>query len=255
MTPPFAVDAMALRFFLLLLAGHLLSDFLFQSARIARDKGRRVGVLFEHGFWTFVVHAAVLFPFWNGQVLLGLAVLALAHIGIDWLKPRINANEGKTLYGFFLDQGFHLATLIALGWALHYMGAARTTSMSPGLLDTYVRAMVIAAGFAFNGKGGTAVVRLLLGRFPDISGPLRADRSGAYAMGLIIGNLERFILYLLVLLGHWGALGFVIAAKSIARFKELDEKGFADYYLIGTLVSVLVALISGVTAGMLMELL
>jgi len=53
----------------------------------------------------------------------------------------------------------------------------------------------------------------------------------------------------------WGALGFVIAAQSIARFKELDEKGFADYYLIGTLASVLVALIGGVTTGLLIGLL
>jgi hypothetical protein len=59
----------------------------------------------------------------------------------------------------------------------------------------------------------------------------------------------------MVLLGYWSALGFVIAAKSIARFKELDEKGFADYYLIGTLASVLVALLSGVTVNLLLGLL
>jgi len=122
-------------------------------------------------------------------------------------------------------------------------------------LDTFTRAMVILGGFAFNGKGGTAVVRLILSRFPDITTSLHESRSSAYAMGLMIGILERFILFLMVLLGHWGALGFVIAAKSIARFKELDEKGFADYYLIGTLSSVLVALLSGVTVSMLLWLL
>ena len=94
-------------------------------------------------------------------------------------------------------------------------------------LDTFTRAMVILGGFAFNGKGGTAVVRLILSRFPDITTSLHESRSSAYAMGLMIGILERFILFLMVLLGHWGALGFVIAAKSIARFKELDEKSKA----------------------------
>ena len=182
--------------------------------------------------------------------LIGLLLLALLHIGIDWLKPRIFANDGQTLSAFFLDQGFHLATLIALSWVIFNRGDARATLIPAGNLDLYVRAMVIIAGFAFNGKGGTAVVRLLLNRFPAISELLGNDRTGAYAMGQMIGNLERFILYLLVLLGHWGALGFVIAAKSIARFKELDEKGFADYYLIGTLASVLVALISGVMVGL-----
>ena len=259
MNLPFAGDAMVLRFFLLLLAGHILSDFLFQTASVARDKGRKVSVLLLHGLLTYLVHAALLFPFWNGPVLLGLALLALLHIGIDWLKPRIFANDGQTLSAFFLDQGFHLATLIALSWVIASRGDARATLqatlMPAGYLDLYVRAMVIIAGFAFNGKGGTAVVRLLLNRFPAISELLGKDRTGTYAMGQMIGNLERFILYLLVLLGHWGALGFVIAAKSIARFKELDEKGFADYYLIGTLASVLVALISGVMVGLIVGLL
>ena len=41
-------------------------------------------------------------------------------------------------------------------------------------------------------------------------------------------------------------LGLVLAAKSIARFKELERQAFADYYLIGTLASLLVAVASGI---------
>jgi hypothetical protein len=53
------------------------------------------------------------------------------------------------------------------------------------------------------------------------------------------------ILLTLVILGQWGALGFVIAAKSIARFKDLDQRDFSERYLIGTLASVAVAIASG----------
>ena len=45
----------------------------------------------------------------------------------------------------------------------------------------------------------------------------------------------------LVVLGEWGALGFVLTAKSVARFKELENKEFAETYLVGTLTSFLVA--------------
>ena len=39
-----------------------------------------------------------------------------------------------------------------------------------------------------------------------------------------------------------GAIGFVLAAKSLARFQQLnDDKDFAERYLVGTLVSTLVA--------------
>ena len=255
MNLPFVIDPMVTRFFLLLLAGHFLSDFLFQSSGIARNKGRKTSALLIHGWWTYVVHAVVLFPFWNAPVLLWVLVLALVHIGIDWLKPRIHRKDGNSLSGFFLDQSYHLITLVALAWLISGRANLQLAVLTPSNVDPYVKLMVVLGGFAFNGKGGTAVVRLILDSFPNLSGQLREDRADAYAMGLMIGILERFILFLMVLLGYWSALGFVIAAKSIARFKELDEKGFADYYLIGTLASVLVALLSGVTVNLLLGLL
>jgi hypothetical protein len=64
-------------------------------------------------------------------------------------------------------------------------------------------------------------------------------------MGRVIGVLERFLTLILVLLGQWGALGLVVAAKSVARFRELEDKDFSDYYLIGTLASLLVAVGTG----------
>ena len=42
--------------------------------------------------------------------------------------------------------------------------------------------------------------------------------------------------------------GFVIAAKTIARFKQLDDRGFAEYYLLGTLASVSVAFFTAIIA-------
>ena len=60
MSPPFIHNTMTLHFFLLLLAGHVLSDFLFQTANIAREKERGIKALLMHGIVTYAVHAAVL---------------------------------------------------------------------------------------------------------------------------------------------------------------------------------------------------
>lgn len=38
------------------------------------------------------------------------------------------------------------------------------------------------------------------------------------------------------------AVGLVFTAKSIVRYKEFDRKEFAEYYLVGTLYSILIAL-------------
>ncbi len=89
-------------------------------------------------------------------------------------------------------------------------------------------------------------MRKLLRRYPEVIPKDSGETEHGYAMGRMIGCLERTLVYGLVLFGQWGALGFVIAAKSIARFKELDDKHFADYYLIGTLASMLVAVGTGI---------
>jgi hypothetical protein len=49
--------------------------------------------------------------------------------------------------------------------------------------------------------------------------------------------------------GSTAAVGFVVAAKTLARFKQLDDRDFAEYYLLGTLASVAVAIGSGLVAA------
>jgi hypothetical protein len=87
---------------------------------------------------------------------------------------------------------------------------------------------------------------------PSAESPARPRSSvptGAPArIGATIGALERLLIVAFVLVGAEAAVGFVIAAKTIARFKQLDDRGFAEYYLLGTLASVSVALASAIIA-------
>ena len=64
--------------------------------------------------------------------------------------------------------------------------------------------------------------------------------------GKIIGAIERVMIFFFVIAGEFSAIAFIIAAKSIARFKELEDKEFAEYFLIGTLLSTAVATLTGV---------
>ena len=62
--------------------------------------------------------------------------------------------------------------------------------------------------------------------------------------GNIIGKLERIIIAILLLNNQFGVIGFVLTAKSIARFKQMENRDFAEKYLIGTLTSFLIVLLS-----------
>jgi hypothetical protein len=79
-----------------------------------------------------------------------------------------------------------------------------------------------------------------------------APAASGYApparLGATIGVLERLLIVTLVLANATAAIGLVIAAKTLARFKQLDDRDFAEYYLLGTLASVGVAIGSALIA-------
>ena len=50
----------------------------------------------------------------------------------------------------------------------------------------------------------------------------------------------------MVAAGSYSALGFLIAAKGLVRFEEFEKsREFTEYFLVGSLSSVLVALAAG----------
>ena len=63
--------------------------------------------------------------------------------------------------------------------------------------------------------------------------------------GKIIGIIERIIIYFLTITNNISAIGFIIAAKTFARYKQLDDKDFAEYVLIGTLLSCSISVFVG----------
>jgi hypothetical protein len=73
---------------------------------------------------------------------------------------------------------------------------------------------------------------------PDPTPPPAAAPASPAQVGLVIGVLERLLIVALVLGHAEAAIGLVVAAKTLARFKQLDDRSFAEYYLLGTLASV-----------------
>ena len=69
----------------LLVAGHLLADFAFQTRRMVEGK-ERPGWLVLHGAMVALVQAAVALPFLSLRALPLIAGLAVAHAAIDRMK-------------------------------------------------------------------------------------------------------------------------------------------------------------------------
>jgi hypothetical protein len=87
--------------------------------------------------------------------------------------------------------------------------------------------------------GGLAT-GLVLRRFSSVTtGRAQAVLGG----GTLLGWLERTLYFAFLLAGQPTAAAFALTAKSAARFPALqrDEEGLAEYYLIGSLSSLVMA--------------
>jgi len=122
-------------------------------------------------------------------------------------------------------------------------------------------ALLAGAAYLCMIDGGTRIVRGILDKFPGLyrnaMDSLQSDHPGAAAeegpenAGEWIGILERIVTLTFVFTNSFTAIAFALTAKSIARFRELENKSFAEYYLLGTVASVAVALLVGMAAKLL----
>lgn len=97
------------------------------------------------------------------------------------------------------------------------------------------------------------VIAVVLGSFlvSSILSKLELDEkqektlSGIKGAGNIIGMIERVLVTTFIYLNVPEAIAIVFAAKSIVRFESAKERHFAEYYLIGTMTSITLALLVG----------
>ncbi|WP_340105602.1 hypothetical protein [Rhodohalobacter sp. 8-1] len=63
-----------------------------------------------------------------------------------------------------------------------------------------------------------------------------------YNTGRVIGMLERIFIYSFAISGQFAAIGFILTAKGVVRYHDFEDRAFAEYVLIGTLLSALLAM-------------
>lgn len=112
------------------------------------------------------------------------------------------------------------------------------------------RILLLVAAYWYACAGGAVLIRRVLDLVPVNETPRAGNDgitvpAGELSRGLLIGVLERALALTLVLMDQFGALGLILAAKALARFRALDDRDFAEYVLIGTLASLLLALMVG----------
>lgn len=106
--------------------------------------------------------------------------------------------------------------------------------------ETVTKAIIIIIGYIIMVLLGYVVKLILKDYSTHIEG------TGIKGAGNLIGIFERIMVFTFVLTNQYAAISIIFAAKSIARFSELKERNFAEYYLLGTFSSVTLAIIVGI---------
>ena len=226
-----------------LVAAHFVGDFVLQSRRMATRK-HAPRWLAAHAATHGALYLAALMPRPVWELVTAALLLSGVHAAIDVLKVRC-FKDGAVV--FCIGQATHLSSIVMLASLLptaplHGWQAATTLVASP-LLYLY------GGGYVAVVLGAGHLVQRISGHFlTRIDASVLAAKPGLPEAGQYIWWLERFLIVTALLAGHGEVVGFIVGAKAIVRYPELkgDEKGhLADYFLIGTMTSVGLALAGG----------
>jgi len=240
--------------FLLPLIAHFLGDFIFQSSLMAQKKKTGVTYFLLHCliYAIFIILALIWFgPIKN--VLIAALIIIISHMGIDYIKNIVlnRLPQRKTLdfVLFIVDQILHIIIILGCVYFIKETNSL-TGSISDGILK-YLSWKELYNGtvLAFLYIICLSPTAILIKKvFILFSFQNETETGDLIKSGYLIGVLERVIIVTLWLNGQLGTIGFVLAAKSLARFKQLNDRNFAEKYLVGTLLSVAIALFS-ITMG------
>ena len=251
---------------LLSFIGHVLGDYYLQSDKTAHGKNERFSKLLYHaGIYTLPF--VLLFLIFGMSYRLGVYFLLICavHFIIDLIKFiiyksglfRISSKKyrAKEFLVYAIDQSLHIVSILLI--SIYFKIPASQIQIAPFIKD-FLKAikldMILALKWillllCIYKPTNVTFVKAFSNYKPDTkedSSNIVPSRNVAInkKAGAIIGLLERVLIVIFINIQQYSAIGLILTAKSIARYDSISKsQDFAEYYLIGTLTSLLSAIL------------
>ena len=230
----------------ILISIHLLADFLFQTSAYSEKKRKKLKPLLLHCFIYFIVFEIVLLSIlqFKKAFLLGM-IISVLHFFINFTKNKLEKSFPQRrlqIWIFSINQLIHFVILIGIYYIFNLENSVSNLYLKLEGYENFKTIILYISVFSIIYEPASVFIRKL---FTSISSKTYPKTNlEELKAGNIIGKLERTIIAILLLNNQFGLIGFVLTAKSIARFKQMEDKDFAEKYLIGTLTSFLIVLIT-----------
>ena len=222
-----------------LLSAHLLADFFLQSDKLckAKNESGKKGVIAQlaHAF-IHALSAYILLADWKNWII--PLVIFVSHLIIDVLKSRL---YGKGTVAFLCDQSVHILVIVLLWWWL-YADSTQACGWLANVVSSKQLWAVILAYLSITKPASVLISKFIRNWTPSNN----MQGQGMPRAGEWIGYIERVLILTFVITGNIEAVGFLLAAKSVFRFGDLNkakEIKITEYVLLGTLASFTIALI------------
>lgn len=236
--------------FIQLLLAHLLGDFVLQPSKWVAQKERnkyKSAKLYLHALIHFVLILLVTMDwhYWKPA-----AIVASAHLLIDVAKLQLTNTKNKK-WLFVIDQILHIAVIVATVWWIEHPAVF----LSENFLNN---ALIMVTGAVFLTTPSSVIIKMILSKWApatEIKTDVIETKSLQHA-GMMIGYLERLIVFIFLLNGQWAAVGFLVTAKSVFRFSDLkvgQDRKLTEYILIGTLLSFGIAILVALAVKKILE--
>lgn len=224
---------------LCMILSHFITDFVLQTNKMVDDKKQKSWksiYLFTHIAITFLF--AILFT----KNFYFSFIVSVLHYFIDVLKIELDKrkiwNEIKLL---LFDQFLHLISIVVTWYCISFydinFGLALLHKLSSNnhfILYTLSYILVIYP-YSY-------IVRM--STMPFSTDEIRANSVSS--AGKYIGIFERILILTFIYFGAIGSIGLLIAAKSIMRFSEKNDRKQTEYVLIGSLISYVLAILTAI---------
>lgn len=233
------------KYVIILLTAHIVGDFYVQTEerRMAKEK-EPTGILCNSVMY-YLVSLVVIIPFISLDMIIAVTLLSVFHFVIDAGKNIYLKRTGKIYDNgaiFVWDQIVHITSIIILAYFM-YTNSFELTHFK--IVDDFFYvfnlekqavARVILALLILHKPTNVMIQNVLANDIPKVSRDLLIVPD--YKTGRRIGSVERLIMLMFIALNQYSAMGLALTAKSIARYDKISkDQSFAEYYLLGTLLS------------------
>jgi hypothetical protein len=216
--------------FVSLLLAHFVGDYLLQSGPLCKQKREK-----KVRSWFQYVHALIIailswVAIWDIDLWYVALAIGLLHLIFDIGKSYV---KEENVWTFVLDQVLHILVMAVAAWVcVHRLGWSDPAWLTPPVM--WAEAIAVAGIICW--RPANFLIRSVL-QYNRVAIP--SDPNTFHA-GQLIGILERWLILVFILIGHYEVIGFLIAAKSIIRFGDHDRDK-TEYFLAGTLLSIAIA--------------